>query len=205
MGDGESWALVKATLRETTGKAIPNMTVDWETTIGTIIGQSLTNTNGHSVDTLRIENSVSSNTNATIRTLFGENVSDSETVTIIPPVNDNRLILGFEPDTTGHGYVPCDIDTLIATRDVGINAHLVDENGNGVDGQAITFSVVPNNLAAICPTATTVGAENGRATVMMAYPPQNAGQIVRVWGEAPDGTRGNIDVILPKDEEEEGG
>lgn len=205
MGDGESWALVKATLRETTGKAITNMVVDWETTRGTIIGKSLTNTNGHSIDTLRIENKVSTNTNVTISSHFGDNVSDSEIVTFIPPVNNNRLILGFEPDTTGHGYVPCDIDTSIATRDVGINAHYVDENGNGIDGETISFSVVPTNLAAICPTATTMGAENGRATVMMAYPPQNAGQIVRVWGEAPDGTRGNIDVILPKDEEEDDG
>ena len=181
------------------------MPIDWEATVGTIIGQSLTNTNGHSIDTLRIETSVGSNTNATIRTYFGENVSDSETVTIIPPVNDNRLILGFEPDTTGHGIIPCDIDTSIATRDAGITAHLVDENGNGIGGQAISFSVVPNNLAAICETDTTDANFNGKATVMMAYPPQNIGQIVRVWAEAPDGTRGNIDVVLPKHEEEEGG
>lgn len=203
MGDGQSWALVKATLRETTGKAIENMFISWETTVGTIIGQSLTNSTGHTIDTLRIENSVNSNTNTTIRTNFGAHIWDSEIVTIIPPVNDNRLILGFEPDTTGHGIVPCDIDTSIATRDAGITAHFVDENGNGIDGQAITFSVVPNNLAAICETDTSDANFNGKATVMMAYPPQNIGQIVRVWAAAPDGTRGNIDVVLPKHEEEE--
>lgn len=205
MGDGESWALVKATLRETTGKAIENMFINWETTVGTVVGQTLTNSTGQSIDTLRIEHPVSANTNATIRTNFGENIWDSETVTIIPPINDNRLILGFEPDTTGRGIIPCDIDTSIATRDAGITAHFVDENGNGIDGEAITFSVVPNNLAAICETDTSEGNFNGKATVMMAYPPQNIGQIVRVWAEAPDGTRGNIDVVLPKHEEEEEG
>lgn len=45
--------------------------------------------------------------------------------------------------------------------------------------------------------------DNGRALVMLAHPPQNGGEIVRVWAEAPDGTRGSIDVILPKDVEEE--
>ncbi len=39
------------------------------------------------------------------------------------------------------------------------------------------------------------------ANVMMVYPPQYGGEIVRVWGEAPDGSRGSIDVILPKDAE----
>ncbi len=203
MGDGLSFALLRGALRETTGKAIKDVPVSWETTIGTIGGEVVTDSTGHSMVTLTVENSVGSNTNATITTSFGSNVSASETITIAAPVNANRLILGFEPDTTGHGFVPCDIDTSIGTRDMGITAHFVNASGNGIDGQAITFSVVPNNLAAICSTATTIGAENGRATVMMAYPPQNAGQIVRVWGEAPDGTRGNIDVILYKEEEEE--
>ena len=63
------------------------------------------------------------------------------------------------------------------------------------DGKEINFSVVPNNLAFICPIDTT---EGGVANVMMIYPPQNAGEIVRVWGKAPDGTRGSIDVILPQ-------
>lgn len=202
MGDGEGWALVKATLREITGnKAITDVGIDWATTLGTIIGRSKTNTTGHTIDTLRIENSVSTNTDVTITANFGENVSASDIVTFISPVGPNRLILGFEPDTVGHGIIPCDIDTVLATRDVGISA-LYNRPGDN-DGYTISFSVVPKNLAVICPTAVTVGAENGRAIVMMAYPPQNAGQIVRVWAEAPDGTRGSIDVILPKDEEEE--
>ena len=45
----------------------------------------------------------------------------------------------------------------------------------------------------------------GLANVMMVYPPQNAGEVVRVWAQAPDGTRGSIDVILPKDPEEDSG
>ncbi|MCK4829107.1 hypothetical protein KA005_75990, partial [bacterium] len=201
MGDGEGWALVKATLREITGKAITETEIAWETTLGTIIGQSKTNTSGHTIDTLRIENSVSSDTDVTITANYGDNISISDIVTFIPPIGQNRLILGFEPDTTGHGIIPCDIDTVLATRDVGISA-LYNRPGDN-DGYTISFSVVPNNLAVICPTAVTVGAENGRAIVMMAYPPQNAGQVVRVWAEAPDGTRGSIDVILPKDEEED--
>ncbi len=201
MGDGEGWALVKATLREITGKAITETEIAWETTLGTIIGQSKTNTSGHTIDTLRIENSVSSDTDVTITANYGDNISISDIVTFIPPIGQNRLILGFEPDTTGHGIIPCDIDTVLATRDVGISA-LYNRPGDN-DGYTISFSVVPKNLAVICPTAVTVGAENGRAIVMMAYPPQNAGQVVRVWAEAPDGTRGSIDVILPKDEEED--
>ena len=74
-----------------------------------------------------------------------------------------------------------------------------------LDGQTINFSVVPNNFAAICPTTVTVDSLNGRALVMLAYPPQNAGEVVRVWAQAPDGTRGSIDVILPKDKEEDSG
>jgi hypothetical protein len=200
MGDGEGWALVKATLREITGKAITETDIDWETTLGTIIGRSKTNTSGHTIDTLRIESAVGTNTDVTITANYGANISVSDIVTFIPPAGQNRLILGFEPDTTGHGIIPCDTDTTLGLRDVGISAQFVGASGSGIDGQEINFSVVPNNFASICPTDTT---ESGLANVMMVYPPQNAGQIVRVWAEAPDATRGSIDVILPKDLEEE--
>jgi hypothetical protein len=197
MGDGEGWALVKATLKEINGKAISNTEVDWETTLGTIIGLSKTNTSGHTIDTLRIENPVSQNTNVTVSANFGDNVSTSDVLTFIAPVNSQRLILGFESDTTGHGIVPCNVDDALAVREVGVSALFVDSEGNPkLDGNEIIFSVVPNNFAYICPTDTT---EDGVANVMMIYPPQNGGEIVRVWGEAPDGTRGSIDVILPKD------
>ncbi len=196
MGDGEGWALVKATLREITGKAITETELDWETTLGTIKGKWKTNTTGHSIDTLRIENSVGTNTDVTITARFGDNVSASDILTFISPVNANRLILGAEADTTGHGFIPCDEDTSLAGRDMGITAYYVDSDGNPYDGVTIDFSVVPNNLAAICASAVTLGAENGRATVMLAYPPQNEGELVRVWGVAPDGTRGSIDIIL---------
>jgi len=197
MGDGEGWALVKATLRENNGKAITNTKIDWKTTLGTIIGQSKTNTIGSTTDTLRIENSVNQNTNVTITANYGDNISASHIIHFISPVNDNRLIMGFEPDTTGHGIVPCNIDTALAVREVGVSAQLVNPNGNGLNWVPITFSVVPNNFASICPTDLTEN--NGLANVMMVYPPQRGGEIVRVWGRAPDGTRGSIDVILPKD------
>lgn len=201
MGDGEGWALVKATLREITGKAITETEIAWKTTLGTIIGRSKTNTSGHTIDTLRIENSVSTNTNVTITANYGDNISISDIVKFIPPIGQNRLILGFEPDTTGHGIIPCDTDTTLALRDVGISAQFVDSGSSGIGFQRVDFSVVPNNFASICPFDTT--SVNGAAIVMMVYPPQNAGQIVRVWAEAPDGTRGSIDVILPKDEKED--
>jgi len=196
MGDGEGWALVKATLREITGKAITGTNVEWSTTLGTIIGQSKTDTSGHTIGTLRIENAVNQNTNVTVTANYGDYVSISDVVTFIEPINSNRLILGFEPDTTGHGIISCNIDTALATREVGISASYVNQNGNPLNGQLIDFYVVPINFAYICPTDTT---ESGVANVMMVYPPQNGGEIVRVWGEAPDGTRGSIDVILPKD------
>jgi len=180
MGDGEGWALVKATLREIDGKAITKTQIGWSTTLGTIIGQSKTNTSGHTIDTLRIENSVSVNTDVTISANYGNNISASDIITFIPPINLNRLILGFEPDTTG---------------EVGITAQFVDENANPKSGQIVNFSVVPNNLASIFSPDNTD--TNGLASVMMVYPPQNGGEIVRVWGEAPDGTKGSIDVVLP--------
>ncbi|MCJ7802958.1 MAG: Ig-like domain-containing protein [Candidatus Marinimicrobia bacterium] len=197
MGDGEGWALVKATLREITGKAITDTKIEWETTLGTIIGQSKTNTSGHTIDTLRIENSVNSDTDVIIRANYGDYVSISDVVTFIEPVNSNRLILGFEPDITGHGIIPCNIDTALAVREVGVSALIVDNSGNFIDWVSIDFSVVPINFASICPNGTTNSI--GLANVMMVYPPQSGGEIVRVWGEAPDGTRGSIDVILPKD------
>ena len=204
MGDGEGWVLVKATLRETTGEAITNMEIDWETEAGTIIGQSTTNTNGHTIDTLRIEAAVSGNINNAVIAKYGEYVSASDIITFVSPINSNRLILGFEPDTTGHGIIPCNIDTAIAVREVGISAQFVNSNGIGYGGQLINFSVVPNNFASICPTDTTSvdttgGGISGLANVMMVYPPQSGGEIVRVWAEHLDGTRGSIDVILPKD------
>ena len=197
MGDGEGWALLKATLREINGKAITGTKIEWETTLGTIIGQSETNTSGHTIDTLRIENSVNQNTNVTIRANYGNNISITDIVTFIKPENENRLILGFEPDTTGHGIIWCNIDTALAVREVGISAQLVNTEGDGYEWQPINFSVVPNNFASICP----IGIINaiGLANVMMVYPPQNGGEIVRVWAEAQDGTKGSIDVILPKD------
>lgn len=206
MGDGEGWALVKATLRETTGnKVITGVGIDWATTLGTIIGRSKTNTSGHTIDTLRIENSVSINTNVTITANYGENISISDILTFILPFNNNRLILGFEPDITGHGIIPCDIvstDSLLGFKEAGISAQFVNSGGSLVyPEQEINFSLSPNNLAGICPTDTTD--VYSRASVMLLYPPQNSGQVVRVWAEAPDGTRGSIDVILPKDEEEE--
>jgi adhesin/invasin len=195
MGDGESWVLLKSTLREITGGAITGTKVDWETTHGTIKRQSQTNTTGHSIDTLRIEHSVSSDTDVTVTAKYGENVTASDVLTFIEPVNDNRLILGFEPDTTGHGIIPCNIDTALAAKEVGVSAQLVDSAGNGLNWVSINFSVTPNNFASICPTDLTEN--NGLANVMMVYPPQNGGEIVRVWAEAPDGTKGSIDVILP--------
>jgi len=195
MGDGEGWVLAKATLREITGEAITSMEIDWETEVGTIIGQSRTDTSGHAYATLRIENSVSSDTDVAIIAKYGDYISASDIVTFIPPVNDNRLILGFEPDISrDSSYVACDIDVEFAIRDVGISALFVDAIGNGIDWQLIYFSVVPNNFARICERAYT---RYGIATVMLAYPPQNGGEIVRVWGKAPDGTRGSIDVVLP--------
>lgn len=205
MGDGESWVLVKATLRETTGnKAITDVGIDWATTLGTIIGQSETNATGHIIGTLRIENAVGTNTNVTITANYGDHISISDIVTFIPPINSNRLILGFEPDATTKDTIPipCDIPDEFAVRDVGISALYVNALGNPIGGQIINFSVVPNNFAAICALDTTVSDHNGRALVMLAHPPQNGGEIVRVWATAPDGTRGSIDVILPKDEEE---
>ncbi len=206
MGDGEGWALVKATLREVTGEAIINTDIDWETTVGTIIGQSRTNTSGHTIDTLRIENSVSSDTDVTITANYGDNVSISDVITFIEPITSNRIILGFEPDTSGHGFIPCDIDTVeIGTRDMGITALFVNANSNPIGGELISFRIVPNNMAAICESTSTIGDENGRSTVMVAYPIQNSGEIVRIWAEAPDETTGSIDVILPTVIAEEGG
>jgi hypothetical protein len=199
MGDGQGWALAKATLREITGKAIAGAKIEWETTLGTIIGQSKTNSSGHSIDTLRIEHSVSSDTDVTVKAKYGGNVSISKVVTFVEPENSNRLILGFEPDiSSDSSFVACDVETEFAVRDVGISALLVDANGNGIDSRLIYFSVVPNNFARICESAYT---SNGIATVMLAYPPQNGGEIVRVWAESEESngtrTRGSIDVVLP--------
>lgn len=195
MGDGEGWVLLKSTLREISGKAITETRVDWKTTLGTIKRQSQTNTTGHTIDSLRIENAVGEDTDVTITANFGDYVSASNILTFIHPTTNRRLILGAEADTTGHGFIPCDTDTSLAGRDMGITAYYVDASGNPIDGQNVNFSVMPNNLAAICASAVTIGAENGRATVMLTYPPKNEGEIVRVWGEA-DGTRGSIDIIL---------
>lgn len=205
MGDGEGWALVKATLRETTGEAIGNVEIDWETEVGTIIGRSKTNTSGHTIDTLRIEYAVSDDINVGIIAKYGNNISDIDILTFISPINDNRLIMGFEPDTVGRDTIPipCDIPDHFAIRDAGISALYVDALGNPIGGQIINFSVVPNNFAAICASDTTVGDLNGLVRVMLAHPPKNISEVVRVWAAAPDGTRGSIDVILPKVEEEE--
>lgn len=206
MGDGESWVLVKATLRETTGnRAITDVGIDWTTTLGTIIGRSKTNSTGHTIDTLRIENSVSQNTNVTITANFGDHISISDIITFIWPwpVSNNRLIMGFEAGATAHDTVLCDNPQEFAVRDVGVSVLYVDADSNPIGGETINFRIVPNYFAAICPTEVTVGDLNGIAIVMLAYPPQHGGEIVRVWAEAPDGTRGSIDVILPKVEEEE--
>ncbi|MCK4903421.1 MAG: Ig-like domain-containing protein [Candidatus Marinimicrobia bacterium] len=209
MGDGEGWALVKATLRESDGnKAIPLNGISWSTTLGTIKGQSRTNTMGQTIDTLRIEkNTVSDTTNATITANFGDYVLTNEILTFIPPVNNNRLILGFEANISSDdsNFVACDIDDEFAVRDFGISALFVDENARGLNWELIYFSVVPNNLARICDRAYTKN--NGIATVMLAYPPQNGGEIIRVWAAYDDGTRGSIDIILPVvgEEDDEGG
>ena len=207
MGDGVGWALVRATLRESNGHiAIPNTEISWSTTLGTIKGTSKTNTTGHTIDTLRIESAVDQNTLATITAQYGNNVSaDYDINFVAPPSYDyNRLILGFAPDITGQGFIPCDIDTVeIGTKDMGITALLVDASSNPIGGEVINFQITPNNLAAICESTTTVGDENGRATVMVAYPVQNSGEIVRIWAETDTKTlpipwaRGSIDVILP--------
>jgi len=205
MGDGVGWALVKATLRKSDGNiAIPLTDISWSTTLGTIKGQSVTNTTGEAIDTLRIEGSVNDDTAVTVTAHYGDNVSTSETLNFISPVTQERIILGFEPDTAGHGVIPCDIDTSLASRDVGISASFVSANGHGYDGEMIGFSVVPNYLASICPFGITVGAEGGLTTVMMVYPPQHGGEIVRVWAQSGD-TKGSIDVILPKDAEDDVG
>jgi len=205
MGDGVGWALVNATLRESDGNiAIPLTGISWSTTLGTISGQSKTNTTGQTIDTLRIEGAVNQDTPVTVTAHFGDNVSTNETLNFIKPANDNRMILGFEPDTTGHGVIPCNIDTSLGARNVAISANFVSANGHGYDGQMVGFSVVPHHLAAICPIGITVGAEGGLTTVMMVFPPQNGGEIVRVWAQSGD-TKGSIDVILPKDAEDDGG
>ena len=210
MGDGEGWALVKATLRETTGKAIIDTEIDWETEVGTIIGRSTTNTNGHTIDTLRIEYSISNDINVGITAKYGNNISVTDYVTFVEPENSNRLILGFESDTTGHGIIPCNIDSSLSVREAGISALFVNSTGNGYGGELINFSIVPNNFALICPTDATKSDTTGTgiiglANVMMVYPLQNIGEIVRVWAEAPDGTRGSIDVVLPNDQAGDGG
>ena len=199
MGDGEGWALVKATLHESDGnKAIPLTGISWSTTLGTIKGQSRTNTMGQTIDTLRIDkNPVSDTTSATITAHYGSYVSANEILTFIPPVNNKRLILGFEANISpgDSNFVACDIDDEFAIRDFGISALFVDENARGLNWEHIYFSVVPNNFARICDRAYTKN--DGIATVMLAYPPQNGGEIIRVWGRAPDGTMGSIDIILP--------
>lgn len=198
MGDGEGWVLLKSTLREISGKAITETRVDWKTTLGTIKRQSQTNTTGHTIDSLRIEYAVGADTDVTITANFGDHISMSEILKFIPPTTNNRLILGAEADTTGHGIIPCDlIDSLLVlgANEMGISAGFVNSGGKLVyPGQEINFSVSPNNLAGICPTDTTD--VNSMANVMLLYPPQNEGEIVRVWSTAPDGTQGSIDIIL---------
>ena len=117
MGDSEGYALVKATLRESDGNvAIPFASITWTTTMGTIIGTSSTNSIGNTIDTLVIESAVNQDANITVTANFGDYVSDNEVLTFIPPVNDNRLILGFEPDTTDLGIVPCDLSNFACNK-----------------------------------------------------------------------------------------
>ncbi len=98
MGDGVGWALARATLSETSGRPIANTEINWSTSLGTIIGQSKTDSHGRTIGTLHIENSVSSDTDVTIKAKWGDNISASDIVTFISPVNSNRIILGTEPD-----------------------------------------------------------------------------------------------------------
>ncbi|MFC1565464.1 Ig-like domain-containing protein [Candidatus Neomarinimicrobiota bacterium] len=198
MGDGEGYALVKATLRKSDGNiAIPLTGISWSTTLGTILERSITNTAGQTIDTLRIDNAVSIPTNATITASYGSNVSTSDVLTFIPPVNNQRLILGFETNIASDdsNFVACEMDDEFAVRDFGISAFFVDEYSRGMDWKLIYFSAVPNNFARICDRAYTK--DNGIATVMLAYQPQYGGEIVRVWATYEDGTKGSIDIILP--------
>jgi len=241
MGDGVGYALVKATLREITGKAITETRVDWETTLGTIKRQSRTSTIGHTIDTLVIENGVSQPTNVTISANYGDHVSASDILTIIPPFTDNRIILGAEPDITegpcvtfdslrtcvygiddagriiiGSGggnpiYCGSDGDTwcyricgqdivqagAFGTRDIAVTAIFKDENNNPLYGQTLRFWLTPADANATICEQDIVPNSLGYARVTLTYPIQSSGDLVRIWAEAPDGTQGSIDVILP--------
>jgi len=241
MGDGEGWALVKATLREITGKAIAGTKIEWETTLGTIIGQSKTNSSGRTIGTLHIENSVSSDTDVTIKANYGDNISVSDIVTFISPVNSNRIILGAEPDIisgpcvtfdslrtcvyglddsgriilgSGGGdpiycgeagdtwcYRICGQDIIKAgafgTRDIAVTAIFKDENNIPLYGQTLRFWLTPADANATICEQNIVPNSLGYARVTLTYPIQNGGDLVRIWAEATDGTKGSIDVVLP--------
>ena len=83
------------------------------------------------------------------------------------------------------------------TRDIAVTAIFKDEYNNPYYDQTIRFWLTPADAQATICEQDIVTNFLGYARVTLTYPIQSGGTLVRIWAEAPDGTKGSIDVVLP--------
>ncbi len=144
VADGQSTVVVSAVLTDFNDQPLPNRTIVFTTTSGTLLSSSaLTNDAGLARVSLRAP-AVAGRANVTAR-LAGGNVS-AGTVVEFTAGPAAQISFGLNPSTVQPGGAS------------SVSAIVRDANGNPVSGESVTFSVSPAGNGSFSPGETTTGA-----------------------------------------------
>jgi len=186
LADGVSSLQVRALLQDqTTGNPLTDKTIYWTTTLGSIPTSSTTDDIGEALAILTAGTTAGT---AKVKGYYGTNLADSVSITINATTDSTIILSWFNP-----GGNPND-----GTDIISITVILSDGNGNPVNGNTITFLVVPLSFGSIT-TGIVTGAAgvDGKATAYYTYSSQFAGQTVRVQAISQSGDITNyIDIVL---------
>ncbi len=181
--DGTSSLQISASLQnQVTGNPLQGKTVYWTTTLGSIPASSVTGGDGVAVVNLTAGSTTGT---AKVKGIYTATHTDSVSITF-NAVTDSTIILSWinPGGSPGNG-----------TDVLSITAIFIDENGNPVAGDVISFSVTPNTYGAITTGITTNA--SGTATAGYTYSGQYSGQTIRVTATSSSGSvSGDIDIVL---------
>jgi hypothetical protein len=148
--NGSSMTAIRATVTDTNGNPIPEISVTFETTIGTFVGDNpaVTNTNG--VAEVMLQSATAPGIAIVTATAHG--FSDQLSVSFVSGAA-RVLSLTAAPQTLNPG------------GDSTISATVTDASGNTIPNETVTFQFINNNTGAVLSAPSAVTNINGQAFV----------------------------------------
>ena len=184
VADGISDTLIRATVVDMAGNPAPGIEVEFNTTIGTLLGSTTVTTDANGFADVILQSVVNTGTAkvsakasgfiATVNVAF---ISDSP----------ESIFLQAAPETVN----PEDTSTLTAT--------VTDINGNPISGETVSFSFVANNSGASLSAPSAVTDINGEATIIYIAGSESGTDTLRARSTTDASVLGDVDVVVDPD------